>query len=1077
MTPIVTGQSTFATITGIVTDPAGAVIPAATIEVVHIQTSFTYTVQSNAEGQYTITNLRDGTYRLTARSEGFEPYRVESVIVTGRDNRRVDFPLSVGSVDTVITVEGGATLIETETARIADTKDREILRALPLTLRRAWDYFTMTPTIERTDGWAIRFGGTGNNQGEATIDGISVASAFGGPIGPLLDRTELAQEMRIEISSASAESQTMGQVALVSRAGTNDFHGTLADYYTTPAFRARNPFNNNRGTGRSHQLILSAGGPILIPKVYNGRNKTFLFHTTEIALGNGSNSITNRTVPLDAWRGGNFSGESAMLRNPFAGGDPFPNNQIPASMINNFASVYQERFMFRPNFGDQSELIANNFRGPAFLNPFVHQPTITTRFDHRISDKQFVYWRWTAVRWNFDGPARTFPVYGDEGYQQFNQRNMDTMTLSHTYTVSPVVSNEFLFGLSSERSPAGSTIDGNALVSELGLQGLAPNLPDVGGMPRVSFAGLALSGIDTRNECNPCDTDYVYHFTNNVSWFHNSHSFKFGVNMRKSDLEDFRQQNALFGDLQFSDRFTGHDYGDFLLGVPTTMQRAFPGVRKRQTRWSMGLFFTDEWKIRQNLTLTLGLRWDAQFPWSEANDLMSVFDIDSGKIVVPDSALSQVNPLMPLGYVDVIGASQAGRPERTLINADLNNFQPRLGLAWRPTGSNNTVIRGGWGLGYNISPRGASAVGVPFVISEPAFTNPEDDPLVLPQVFPSSGSGGPSTVSIPSGVQTDIRIAKYMQYSFTIEHQRWDTGFRATYNGANTRQGVWNQNINQPLVGPGLFIDKPRLFPRYPNIGYFGNGAGHQYHSLTVQAQRKMARGVHYQAFWTWAKDIGDLEDGGSPEDAHYRTREIGLVSRVPTHRFSANVVWELPFGAGRRWMNNSGRVVNAIFGGWRLATIASLETGRPLTPTWTGPDPTGTRFTGSSTRPNVTLRPDHLSDANIDNSTVERWFDAAAFGAPATGRFGTSAPGVIWGVPTQVMHNAISKDFRIRERATLRFEFLATNTLNHPNFAEPNTSISNVGGVGVITNVTDRNSKFDSAIPREILAHIRLEW
>jgi hypothetical protein len=175
--------------------------------------------------------------------------------------------------------------------------------------------------------------------------------------------------------------------------------------------------------------------------------------------------------------------------------------------------------------------------------------------------------------------------------------------------------------------------------------------------------------------------------------------------------------------------------------------------------------------------------------------------------------------------------------------------------------------------------------------------------------------------------------------------------------------------------------------------------------------------------------------------------------------------------------MNNSGRVVNAIFGGWRLATIASLETGRPLTPTWTGPDPTGTRFTASSTRPNVTLRPDHLSDANIDNSTVERWFDAAAFGAPATGRFGTSAPGVIWGVPTQVMHNAISKDFRIRERATLRFEFLATNTLNHPNFAEPNTSISNVGGVGVITNVTDRNSKFDSAIPREILAHIRLEW
>jgi hypothetical protein len=1068
--PSAFSQSTFATITGHVTDPAGAVVPNATIEVVQIGTGYRFDTVSNEEGNFTIQYLRDGTFELTAKAEGFQAYRVDNIILTGRDIRRIDVQLQIGQVGSVVEVSAGASLVETETARIADTKDREVLRALPLTLRRAWDYFTMTPQIERTGGFQIRFAGTGNNQGEATIDGTSIAGAGGSPIGPLLDRTELVQEMRIEIAQGSAEQQTMGQVALISRGGTNEFHGTIADYYITPAFRARNPFNNTKDGTRQHQMIFSAGGPVIIPKIFNGRNRTFFFHTTEIAFGSLRTSNVNRTVPLEAWRAGNFG--NIAIRDPLTG-QPFPNNTIPASRINPVTKAVQDRFVYQPNFGDPNVFVNNNFRASNLL-PFVHQPTITNRIDHRISDRQFLYGRWTAVRWNFDAPTFAFPNIEGKGV---SQRNMDTLTVAHTYTLGASVSNEFRYGLASQRQPAQSPIRGLEVARSLGLQGLASDIPDVGGMPVFAFQNLALSELSTTASCSPCGQDLVHNYIDNVTFIRGKHTFKTGANIRLSGLKDLRQDANLFGRATFSDRFTGHTYADFLLGIPTTLNRAFPTIEQDRQRWSQGYYFNDEWKVRQNLTLTLGLRWDLHSPWTEKNNRISVFDPASGKIVVPDGALSLVSPLMPRGYVDVIEAKDAGLPSRTLLKADRNNFQPRFGFAYRPFGGTDTVVRGGFGIANNIAPRQLTMVGVPFVLAQPDFTNPIDNPVTLPTIFPGNVGSGPSTVSIPNGVRPDLQVARVIQYSLTLEHQRWDTGFRLSYNGTGTRQGVWRQNINQPVADARLYTEKPRRFQNYPDIFVWDNGAGHQYHGLTAQVQRKPRNGLYYQAFWTWARDIGDLEDGDAPEDAWNRLRDRTWWERLPTHRFSANMMYDLPWGKGRPWMNDANKFVNAIFGGWQLSSIVALETGRALTPQWTGPDPTGTRFTQSNTRPTVTIRPDILRDPNTINSTVDQWFDVNAFAAPQIGRFGTSGRGTIIGTPTRVLHNSIAKHFMIKERVRLRTEFLATNTLNHPNYAEPNTTITAVGGAGRITNVTDRNAKFDSAIPREIQALIRLEW
>jgi hypothetical protein len=488
-------------------------------------------------------------------------------------------------------------------------------------------------------------------------------------------------------------------------------------------------------------------------------------------------------------------------------------------------------------------------------------------------------------------------------------------------------------------------------------------------------------------------------------------------------------------------------------------------------RWNYDFFVTDEWKIRQNLTLNLGLRYELHPSWSEAQGRQALFDVTSGKVVVPDGSVGKVSPLLPRGYVDVVEASSLGFHRKLLLTNDVNNFAPRIGIAWRPVGP-NTVIRTGYGIFYDIIPRTTSAGGAPFVINEPTYTNAQPVPdVVLPRVFPASVAG-PASISLPGAVRRDLRIPFSMQYNFTIEHQRWSTGFRASYIGTNTRQGEWGYNINQPLPGPGLFIDKPRRFPQYPNITYISNGAGHQYNSLTLEAERRFARGLAYQLSWVWARDIGDLERGESPENAYDRRRERAVWLDIPRHRVTGNLIYEFPFAKSARGIKG------AVLKGWEWNSVYSFFSGEFLTPLWTGTDPTGTGFTNNRTPAQVTIRPNHLRNANIPTSerSTARWFDVGAFEAPTPGFFGTAAKGVIMGPGSAVVNVGLAKHFTFAERLRLRLEMTATNFFNTTNLNNPNTNITAAGGAGVIT-AAGGEMDLDAAGPRNFRAGIRLEW
>jgi hypothetical protein len=1062
-------QSNFATLTGNVTDSTGAAVPRAALEAVNQGTNYRYTAQSDESGSYTVVNLLEGIYRLKVTAPGFQEYIVDNIQLASREARRIDLKLQVGQVSTAIEITGDVTLIETEMARVSDIKERVVLRALPMTLRRIHDMWAVQP-----GAYNGRLGGSRNKQRDFALDGVTLSSATGGQTtGVMTDRTEAFEEVRIDVAGTTAEFAGIGQVAVTTRAGSNQLHGSAFEYYQTPRLISRNPFSTV-GTGSVEHIPGGAiGGPVWLPKIYNGRDRTFFFTSIETErLGSPGRTNRQLSVPLEAWRRGDFSAllPGTPVRDPFANNTPFPGNIVPVNRINPVALEMQKRYPL-PNFGDTSAFAALNYRVIQLTDKHKN-PTFTARLDHRFSDNTFVFGRLTEIYWTQDSrDGNGLDFYGwTTAY-----RSDRAVNANFTHVFRPKLIAEIRWGYAFDITPNRGQIMGLQDVRTLGLRGLADNLPDVPGSFAANFTGLGLTGLTSNTICDPCNFNRKQHFQGHLSWFAGRHSLKYGYDIGAGFFKDYREGAALFGSHTFSNRFTNFPYADFLLGIPTTASRDYPASLQHQRTRDYAIFVADEVKLRPSFTLNWGLRYELKPGFTSPSGRMAMFEVGSGKIVVPDGATGQVSGLLPRGYVDVVEASRLGLPGEALIRTDRNNFAPRLGFAYRPWG-NRTVFRGGAGIYYDFTPRALTFEGVPFRIAEPAFTNPAVNPtVVLPLVFPSSVAG-PATVSIPTAVNPDIRIPYSTQVSFTVEHQRWDIGWRASYVGTGTRQGVWSYDYNQPVADARPYISKPRAFPNYPAVSYATNGAGHQFQSLTFEAERAYKGGLYWQSYFSLARDIGDLDDGGAPEDAYNRRREKSVWPDIPKYRFNFNSVYALPFGKGRSLFSSVNRVVSAVISNWELGGIYSFQTGTFLTPSWTGPDPTGTRFTASATPAQVTIRPDHLRNANLADGTPDRWFDPTAFGPPILGAFGNSAKGVIVGPGWNIIHGSLHKYFNFTETMRLRIGCTTSNVANHPHYTDPATNISTPATVARITGVRALGD-VDKGQPRVFQLTVRLDW
>lgn len=1063
-------QTTFAAITGTVRDPGGAIIVGAQIEATHLASNYHYKATSNEAGNYTLAQLREGDYVLHANASGFTEFEAKDIKLVARDVRRIDISLTVSAVQSSVEVTAGPTVIETETARISDTRTEQSIRALPVDRGgfALWNYLALSPAVTTsTEGSWRRFSGSNRSQSSTAIDGIATDDFEGGnQISPLTGFVDSFAEVRIDSANNSAEFGAIGQVTVISRSGTNNLHGTVFDYYQTPGFRARNPFASARANGISHAPGGSIGGPVYIPKLYDGRNKTFFFFSVETTRGSEVTQNLTPTVPLQAWRNGDFSSllPNTVIHDPFTG-LPFVNNRIPADRLNPVAVKLQDRFFPLPNYGDTSIFQDQNYREMK-ARPFDPNTYVTARADHRISSKSFFFARMTWQRsWDtsFDSDL---PAIG----RVFDQRNTRGLASSLTYAFRPNLLNEIRYGINYDNEPVHGTVMGKQLVNELGLKGLWDNLPDIQGLPQIGFSQLGITGISQSSWADPGNSKFGHFLQESISWFHGRHSVKAGFNYMHGVWAEQAAGGSLFGNLDFSNRFTGFTYSDFLMGIPTGMYREPPPIYNQTVRNNYDWYVTDEVKVTPNLTLTAGLRYELHPYWT--GDIAG-FDIKSGKIVVPDGNLSMVSPLFPKNFVDIVPASKVGYAANSLLKTDRNNFAPRIGIAYRPWG-NHTVLRSGFGIFYDTTVFKADAASSPYRVTEPDYTNPSTPNVILPWMFPAGGSGAASA-SIPTAFRPDLRVPYSMQYNFTIEHQMGSMGLRASYVGTTMRQGIYRYNINQPVADGRPYAEKPRLFPQYADILYITNGSFHDYNGLTVEVKRQMSRGLTFQASWVWARDIGDLGWYYSmPEDAYNRARERGPWVDIPTHRLTFNMLYELPFGNGRHFLAGASKPVNTLVGGWELAVVGFNQTGQFLTPLWSGPDPTGTRYSASDSPADVTIRPDILYNPNLSQPSVGQWFDPHAFAAPQPGHFGTSGKGVVIGPGSMVYHATLGKYVTLKERVKLRVEMAAFNFLNHPNWANPRMNITS--SPGVIRNVVGRND-LDNLGPRKLRAGIRLEW
>jgi len=1084
------GQTTFATITGLVTDPNGASVVGAAVTATQVGSNYRYSTQTNQTGYYTIGQLLEGQYIVQVAAPGFSTYRAEDVRIGNQETRRLDVQLEVGTVRTTVTVEAGASMIETETARISDTKTSQVINALPLNQRSLWDFVGQNPGVVQAANSAAtrRFSGSRNNQSDASVDGITISNGRDGTqITPLVNYVESMAEVRVDMANNTAEYAALGQVTVISKGGTNDLHGVGFDYYQTPKFFSRNPFSTTGGGSITHSPGFTIGGPMYFPKIYNGKNRTFFFFSYETGRGSQIHDLLNPTVPLAAWRGGDFSGllPSTVIKDPSASNAPFAGNLIPQSRLNPVTLKIQQLFYPLPNYGNTAVFASQNFRQTE-TRPFDPSTYWTTRLDHRFSDRDFLFGRFTWAKQYSRGWDDNLPTIG----RIQNQRENQGANVSYTHTFTPTLVNEFRWGVAYNDQPRNGAQEGPQLVQQLGLQGLAPNLPDIQGIFQVAWSGLGIQNLTQQVWRHPGFKNKVFQFQDDGTWVRGRQTFKAGFVINRTLYADGQVTTTgslvsggsnLFGSAQFSNRYTGYPYADFLLGIPTTTARTFPNFVDNELRWNYSFFVTDEFKITPSLTLNIGLRYQVSPTATNTDGYNSIFDIASGNIVVPDNAIGKVSSLMPLNYVSVVKASQAGLPQ-SLINTDRMDFAPRLAVAWRPW-DNNTVIRTGFGLFYDVVPETSTSDGVPFVIDQPPYTNTTPAPtVILPLVYPSS-STGPSTVSLPSAVNTNIKVPYSMQYNVTIERQQGRTAFRLSYIGTNTRHGVYSYNINQPLPSTALFINKPRLFSTYPAIGYLTNGAGHQYNAMTAEVKRRGGKGLTYQLSYTLAKDIGDLERGASPENAYDRLRERGPWIDIPQNMVTGNLIWDLPMGRGHALFGKARGFANLLASGWSTSLIYTFHSGRHLTPLWTGPDPTGTAYTTSATPASVTIRPTCLGSSNISNPTIYQWFNPSVFVAPFAGQFGTCGNGIVTGPIVNIWDAGIFKEVAYKERLRIRWEMTAVNILNHPNYNDPQLNISSAGtvatitGVGSSSNVSGASSPLDPTGARAFRTGLRLEF
>jgi hypothetical protein len=1092
-------QSTFGSIRGTVQDSSGAAIPDTQITLHSIDENTDRAVTSDATGSYAFENVLANRYSIQARHDGFAETVVDGITLAARQDLRYTLQMKISQQATTVEVTSSANQINTENGVIGDSKETGDIGQLPLNFRASTTSplaaLATSSNVQQDSQGNIALGGATSNMVGFSVDGISTTNVFNSAAGanPYPSPEGIA-ELKVTAFNNNAEFSQVGDVTFTTKGGTNQYHGSLFEYLQNDALDARVLNFAEKAPKHFNTFGGSIGGPLSIPHLYNGHDKTFFFFDYE---GNRrrTSQAEQYTVPTALERTGNLSELKSTLPGAATGnpvltnpttGQPYPDFTIPN--ISPFATALLNKYYPLPNL--PTTLGGVNYQ------TLVPIPSNTDGFDGRIdqviTSKQQVYARFNRKNLTVNVVNPLLPNDVDTEHDR-------SFLFSHNYMISSRLLNDFRYGFTDTILSPNFGIEGAAALQGLNLQvggnqGVnVSNHPTDQGFPSIVFSdGTNFTPIG-RDHVGPTQST-TKQIADNFTYSRGRHTIRAGVDIRwvRFAVPEIETPSDDYGLFTFNQNtFTGSSFGDLLLGAPNTTYFAVTGPRDDAGGAQTGIYGQDQWQVNDRLTLNFGLRWELLPPFVDKNGIQANFDPNysgpsangQGAVLVnnillnglkpaPDflasfnaCGLAGVNPnYNPATCTPVVTNSQDG-VSAGLRQTYLRNFDPRVSVAYRPFKDNKTVVRAGFGI-FTVTALGQlqnNNESNPQAAVNTWQNNNNGVPVfTFPQVTPPGAGLQFGGGELEQATNPRYRDAQSAQWNLTVERELTsNTSLRVSYVGMNSYRLNVTENLNQtrPSTTPYNFANAP--FQNWGVIFSTNNLGRQNYQALELEATHRMARGLSYQANYAWTHNISDAQ-GDAPTAFQGETRygladlnrfdisaNRGNVVGTRRQRFLVTGTYELPFGKGRQWLHSS-RVVGDILGGWNVNTITLLETGPYLTPTdsitadQTNTDPAGD---GSI------VRPDRVGNPIPVNRTPLNYFNFNAFAhTPANaGRVGNAGVGTLEAPGTIAVSAGLAKLITVRDNWRLRFESTFTNVLNRTNYAPPPTNISNQTSFGVL--------------------------
>lgn len=1065
------------TIVGSVTDVSGAVVPDAEITVRHLATNEARVVRTNDRGEFTASFLRIGDHSIAASAQGFKSALVQPLTVRVDQTITLPIQLEVGLVTQTVEVGATTPLLDAATSSLGQVIENKKIVDLPLNGRNAFALGLLAGNTVPMSGMGTNLpfvaGGGRFSTNDVMLDGIdnntSVNSNAIGRNGinytPSVDAVE---EFKVKTNNYSAEfGRSAGAIISATvKSGTNEFHGSAWNFLRNNVLDANSFFANSAGRERQpfrqNQFGFTFGGPVSIPKLYNGRNRTFFFADYEGLRRRTSASSTVLDIPPMDYRLGDFSRYRAAIYDPRARrvgtnglvvSTPFAGNRIPQSQI--FAgSVNVLGLLPEPNFGAPGADTRNFIRFAA--NPF-NNNQYDVKIDHRFGQKNALFGRISRSKVDDPNPGNFDGFIGGGGRQI---RNALHSVINDTHIISPTAVNEFRVGYTRHNGsfdglgPTGADFarQNNIALFPFPVQSFPSLNFNFSGLVNTQAQFTGLGGGDPN-----INIENTYQLSDNISIARGAHSLKMGIDARRYLYDVIRGGGQfIFGSIFSSSSDatgSGAPLADFLMGFPSGTQGTQLLDWSRQRDVYVGGYVQDDWKVNSRLTLNVGLRYELYTQPIDARDRGGLLDARTGRIQLPGQD----------GY------------SRAIVRGDHNNWAPRFGFAYNPR--QRFTVRGGAGVFYARREQNQE-------VTQFGGNIPNTPTIVFPSVSASGTVTPPVTLSTPLVAQPSdptlsnftpqrplsvlVRTADFdnsvnpyaMQWNLSLQYEfAADTLVEVAYSGLRGSRLVSRVNLNQipfEMAMAGRNQQIHRMFSNINNAVGLDSATGNTtYHSLLIRVERRMRNGLNLLSNYTWSKNLEINGTGGSssfsqnggttfPVDSWNLRNEKAVGTLDVPHVFVLSSGYELPFGVGKRWANKQGWT-NVLIGGWQTNLIFTRRSGFTT-------DIRSSRIPAANQLFATINMPDRVAGQSIyqANRSVDGWFNPAAFSDPGRVNSATNVPITLFGNAQRRVGRgprasnldfSMFKNFRISERVNVQFRAEAFNLSNTPAFSLPSAN------------------------------------